>query len=227
MDVLHNKRRFAEAQAAKRELASLNRELDNRRIQQLKDAQWNEILTAEETHYSEFQELSAYWDQQLTAWQQRRELQTRELEDRHDRSVSELIGYLEQSIPLEPRLTSDILNLLRIEQNLIKTKEYEEAKKVGKRIKTLRNEEREKWEVHRRRKIESEYVSLVKRQQVESHALEVRLQSEYNDLVRSRTQQIERFLLKCQNVKHEQNTQHKMHLQRMISTRRSERHSTS
>ena len=227
VEALHQKRRFTEAQAAKRKLTALAAELETRRLQRLKDEQWNEVLTAEESHQAEFEELRDYWDRQLLEWEEKDDAMLGEMEKKHEEQMRELQTFLEQSIPEEPRLNSDLLNLMRIEENLIKTHEYEEAKKVSKRMIAIRNEEREKWEVHRRRKIEAECSAMYKRQQIELQALETRLQSEYHDIIHNRTQTIERFLLKCQNVKKEQNLHHKMDLMRMTSTRRSERNSTS
>lgn len=214
MQSCERRRRFGEAEAAKRKLQSLYEELDSKRLEEVRSLQLQEVVQAEEAHQLEFQEQRELWEDRLSTYETQAEAQIADMELRHRQQLRELAAFVVEQLPPVPRPSSELLNLAKIEANLIKKQDYLEAKKVARRISTLREEDQTKWDLQRRRKLEAEEGALLRRQQVELDALKTRLQSGYNELTKERSQAIEQLLLKYQNVKKELSTHHKMDLNR-------------
>lgn len=180
---------------------------------------------AEEAHQLEFQEQRELWEQRLAEYEQRADDQIKDLEHKHRVQMRDLAESARTRS--RPRPTSELLNLMKIEENLVKKQDYLEAKKVAKRIDAIRQEEVQKGELTRRRKLEVEAATLLKKQQVEMDALKTRLQSGYNELSHERSLAIERLLQKYQNVKKELTVHHKLDLQRVSSPWKAERYSSA
>jgi len=208
------RRHFGEAEAAKRKLQSLYEEMDTKKLQQVRSQQLQDVVQAEEAHQLEFQEQRDLWEDRLRECEAQAEAQMSELELKHRQQMRELAAFVVERLPPAPRPSSELLNLAKIEASLIKKQDYLEAKKVARRISTLQEEEQAKWDLQRRRKLEAEEGALLRRQQVEQDALQIRLQSGYNQLSKERSQAIEQLLLKYQNMKKELSTHHKLDLHR-------------
>ena len=189
-------------------------------MEEIKSQQLQEVVQAEEAHQLEFQEQRSLWEERLRSYETQAEAQVFELEQKHRQQLRELTAFVVERLPATPRPSSELLNLAKIEARLIKTQDYLEAKKVARRMASLRAEEQNKWDLQRRRKLEAEEGALLRRQLVEMDALKTRLQSGYNELSQERSLAIEQLLLKYQNVKKELSTHHRIDLNR-VSPRKS------
>ena len=102
--------------------------------------------------------------------------------EKHKSEREECNDRLEKQIPLQPKHSSELLNMIQIEKGLLKLKEYGEAHKVQNRINKLTREEAGVWENERRKK---------------------RLNTTEDEMKKKRILNTEMLLQKFQNVKKE------------------------
>lgn len=80
-------------------------------------------------------------------------LAIQELEAKHNTDLEENRAILEQKIPQVYKQSSELLNLKKIQDGLVRQKEYAEAHKVQQKIFELEKEEQEKYQQVRQKKI--------------------------------------------------------------------------
>ena len=91
----------------------------------------------------------------------------RELEDRQVKELEENRARLEESIAQTPKMSSELLNLKKIQENLAKRSEYIEAHKVQVETQVKEQKEMEKFMFERQKKIVTLEANLIKNQSVE------------------------------------------------------------
>lgn len=123
--------------------------------------------------------------------------------EKHKREKIQLLERLEKQIPVVPKPSSELLNMLRIQEGLIKQKEYGEADKVQQRVNLLSRNENLSWDKERKRKIMQQEAHLDKKQEVELNAMKKRLGTVEDEMKVARIAELESLLQKYQNAKKE------------------------
>ena len=123
--------------------------------------------------------------------------------EKHKSEREECNDRLEKQIPLQPKHSSELLNMIQIEKGLLKLKEYGEAHKVQNRINKLTREEAGVWENERRKKINQHLAHLDIKHENELTALKKRLNTTEDEMKKKRILNTEMLLQKFQNVKKE------------------------
>lgn len=149
----------------------------------------------------EFQSFIDSWDKRIAEQRQFSEQELFAMIDRHERENIQLDEALSKQIPLKPKSTSEILNLIKIKEGLIKTREYAEAQNVQKEINKVSKIELENWENERKRKINNRKIQLEKKQKIEIEALRIRLKAAEDELTKNKAVELQRLLQKYQNIK--------------------------
>ena len=121
--------------------------------------------------------------------------------EKHKREKIQLLEKLEKQIPLSPKPSGEILNLLKIQDGLIKQQDYGEAHKVQQRIQQLSRTENQAWDKERKRKIMQQESHLDKKQDIELNSLKKRLSSIEDEMKIIRIAELESLLQKYQNAK--------------------------
>lgn len=93
------------------------------------------------------------WDQRLQQKEEEHNHAIQQLEERHNKELEENRGVLEQKIPMVFKASSELLNLKKIVDQLVRQKEYGEAHKVQQKIIQLERDEHEKYQQVRVKKI--------------------------------------------------------------------------
>lgn len=123
--------------------------------------------------------------------------------EKHKREKIQLLERLEKQIPLTPKPSAELLNMLKIQEGLLKIQDYGEAHKVQQRINLLTRSENVNWDKERKKKIMQQEVHLDKKQDIELSALKKRLSTIEGEMKVTRIAMLESLLQKYQNAKKE------------------------
>lgn len=137
---------FAEAEMTKNRIEELKFQEAQRQLEQLTLKQQQERLQIEDAHAKEFEQFQAEWDQRLQQKEQEFTMTIQGLEERHNKELEENRAVLEQKVPMVFKASSEMLNLKKIQDQLVRQKEYGEAHKVQAKIFELEKEEQEKYQ---------------------------------------------------------------------------------
>ena len=140
---LEREGRFDLAQNIKKEIELRIQQDLNERLEDLKAKQENDRNELENSHMNEFQEFNSLWEKRLESHQANANEQIDAMIEKQKNEKSELIKKLENKIPLNPKSSSELLNMIKIKNGLVKLKEYGEAHKVQQRINMLTQQEAE------------------------------------------------------------------------------------
>lgn len=117
---------------------------------------------------------------------------------------------LEENTPVIPKHSSEFLNLKKIQDTLVRNKEYREAHAVQEKMKLLEEGERANWGQERASKIAMNLSSLAKRQENEVFSYKQRCLGELEEMKKQRAVEMEQFIKKYQNIKKELEVSHKV-----------------
>ena len=114
----------------------------NNRINELKEQEYNmqyqqlvfnhqqrqeEIQSA---HIQQYQQFNQHWDEMIQKIQQEDSQEIEETENRHVAQLTENRQNLEENLPMEFKFSTELLNQRKIQTNLAKQKNYQEAHEV-------------------------------------------------------------------------------------------------
>lgn len=122
---------------------------------------------------------------------------------------------LEDNIPLIPKHSSETLNLKRIQETLVRNKEYKEAHAVQQKIAELEEEEKKTWGQERDAKIRQNMAALSKKQENEVFSFKKRAKSEFEEMKKQRAAKLESLIKKYQNLRKEIKIAHKLEKNRL------------
>jgi hypothetical protein len=122
---------------------------------------------------------------------------------------------LEETIPLIPKHSSEILNLKRIQDTLVRNKEYKEAHAIQQKIIELEEEQKKTWGEERNAKIEQNMAALARKQENEIFSFRKRAKTGFEELKKERAVRLESLLKKYQNLRKEIKIAHKLEKNRV------------
>jgi len=121
--------------------------------------------------------------------------------EKQKREKIQLLEKLEKQIPLNPKASSELLNMIKIQEGLRKQQEFGEAHKVQQRINLLSRNENVAWDKEKKRKVMQQESHLDKKQEIELSALKKRLRTVEDEMNVTRIAELESLLQKYQNAK--------------------------
>lgn len=167
----------------------------------VKSTQEAERINIEDNHTLEFDNMNSIWENRIRDQQDYANQEISTMISKHQAERVQDEAKLESTLPLKPKYSSELLNMIKIEEGLVKQKAYGEAHAVQQRIGMLMMRENENWEKERRRKINQSLIHLDKRHSVELNALKTRLRCAEDELCKSRVIELEKLLQKYHNIK--------------------------
>jgi hypothetical protein len=174
---------------------------ENKIYEELQSKQENERIELEDSHLLEYQEFVNSWEKRLNNHKKDASQQVFLMIEKQKREKIQLLEKLEKQIPLNPKPSGELLNMIKIQEGLIKQQDYGEAHKVQQRINLLSRNENSTWDKERKRKIMQQESHLDKKQQVELNALNKRLKTIEDEMNVTRIADLESLLQKYQNAK--------------------------
>lgn len=121
---------FVEAEMAKNRIEELKFQEAQRQLEQLNLKHQQERMQIDEAHAKEYEQFQQEAEQNNQQKEQEGMLAIQQLEERHNKELEENRAVLEQKIPMNFKPSSELLNLKRIQDGLVRQKEYSEAHKV-------------------------------------------------------------------------------------------------
>ncbi|CAD8074545.1 unnamed protein product [Paramecium primaurelia] len=210
--------KYLEADQAKKRLAELKKELDIKNKGDVKDRHCSEKQEIEKAHLEEFNQFNQFWDQKMiefdTEAQKIKELTLQ----RHEDELRQFSEELENSLPLKPKDSAELLALKKTEEQLARQENYLEAHVIQSRIQTQEKDEYEKWTSCRQQKIRNLITQLRQKQINELNALTQRILSGQEEQRKIRSQELEKLLQKYQNVRKELESQQTQEITRLDKT---------
>ena len=122
---------------------------------------------------------------------------------KHQQSLDELHIYLQNSIPLKYKPSSELLNLRKIQAALAKQKNYTEADKVLKDIKKMERHEDRKYLDQRAVKIRVQMQHMIEKNKNEMEVLVKKINTIQKEQDKERVRQQQIILQRCLNQKNE------------------------
>jgi hypothetical protein len=173
------------------------------KLEELKAKQENDRQELESSHMAEFQDFNSLWEKRLENHKSYSDEQVESMTEKQQNEMIELNKTLESQIPLQPKNSSELLNLIKIKNGLVKLKEYGDAHKVQQRINFLTDQEANNWANERKKKIMQHQAHLSTKHEIDLKALKKRLNAVEDELKKTRSLEMEKLLQKFQNIKKE------------------------
>lgn len=125
------------------------------------------------------------------------------LENKHTKQLEENRDNLENTLPMTFKLSAELLNLKKIQANLAKQKQYQDAHAVQQQANEMENAEREAYMQARHRKILAAEAKLLSKQQNEMNALQKKCEGRMAERLKVRETDHNKLLQRYQNQKKE------------------------
>ncbi|CAD8127137.1 unnamed protein product [Paramecium sonneborni] len=210
--------KYLEADQAKKRLGELKKDLDSKNKYEVKDRHTNEKQEIEKAHLEEFNQFNEFWDQKMVEFDQEAQRVKEQVLQRHDEELKQFTDELENSIPVKPKDSAELLSLRKTEESLARQENYQEAHITQQRILSMERDEYEKWNQQRSCKIRNLILQLKQKQSTELSALQQRIISGQEEQRKIRSQELEKLLQKYQNVRKELSSQQNQEITRLDKT---------
>ena len=198
---------FMEAEMAKNRIEELKMQEAQRQLEQLMLKQQQDRLQIEESHTNEYQLFQQEWDQRLSQKEQEHMQLIQQLDERHQKELEDNRNELDQRVPVNFKHSSELLNLKKIQDQLVRQQEYAEAHKVQAKIIELEKEEQIKYGQVREKKIVAAETLIIQKQQQQMNALRKKCENTLHEERNERDDQHNKMLQRYQNVNRELETQ--------------------
>lgn len=120
---------------------------------------------------------------------------------RHTQQLQENRTQMEENLPLTFKFSAELLNMRKIQTNLAKQKDYQEAHQVQQRANEVEEKERQLHMEGRHKKILAAEAKLMQKQQNEMNALRKKLENKMNEYLKKREQEHNQILQAYENSK--------------------------
>ena len=202
-EVLKRDGKFAMAQSIENEIEYSVEKSNEERINDVRLRQEQDRENLERDQLEEFEQFNDHWDKLIANHNELTKSKIEAMIEDHKSKRFERLNQLELKIPKEFKKSSELLNMIQIQNGLLKLKEFGEAHKIQKRIESLTAQESRDWEVERRKKINQELSHLDARNEQELNSLKKRLARIDDENKKKRCIDLEVLLQKFQNRKKE------------------------
>ena len=137
-----------------------------------------------------------------------------QLKSKQEQEFETTTKTLEETIPIIPKHSSEYLNLKRIQDTLVRNKEYKDAHVIQQTMFDLEEKEKLTWGEERNSKIQQNLQALSKRQENELNRLIMKAKNGFDELKKQRAAELESLIKKYQNVQKEMKIAHKLEANR-------------
>eukprot|EP00979_Chaetoceros_neogracilis_P013780 scaffold4084_cov227-Chaetoceros_neogracile.AAC.3 len=168
--------KYVEADIAKNRLAELKAHEVKRQEEAMLARQISDMLGVEEAHMLEFKQFNMNWDKKMSDYEEKVVLQTQNMKQNHETQLQKYLEDLNKK-QQKPKFSTDLLNYRKVEEHLVKSKDYGEAHKTKQKADELEAVEIERWTKRRRKDVNRSERQFKERKGQEIAALEKRLQT--------------------------------------------------
>ena len=129
--------KYGVAQKTKDRIAKLKRQEAEDLLTALNTQQEQERLELEDSQVVEFREFCKEWESRIEAQKQYTQEQLNAIDEMQKDEKLQLANRLDKELPVQPKLSSEVLNLICIQKSLVRQKEYGEAKIIKRKVREL------------------------------------------------------------------------------------------
>lgn len=196
-------------------ILKLRQEQKKKREETLAQKQAKEVSDIEKAYEEELKQFNDEWDDRMEKYKAKCQEDEDQLTQKQAAEKETTIKTLEETIPLIPKHSSETLNLKRIQDTLVRNKEYKEAHAIQQKIAELEEEEKKSWGLEREAKIRQNLTALSKKQENEIFSFKKRAKTEFEELKKQRAAKLESLIKKYQNLRKEIKIAHKLEKNRL------------
>ena len=194
---------FLEADRAYQRVLTLRAQLLKRKTEMLESKHTSERESLEGRHMEEFKAFNEEWEDKMNKFREASEKQKAELVAKQAQDSEEYRKKLEEDIPMLPKHASGYLNNKRVQESLVRQKNYKDAHFVQQKMVDMEAEEQAHWGESRLRQIE-QFMNILKKQQAaEMRGLEKKVQTGFSELKKMKAKAMEALIRRYQNLKKE------------------------
>ena len=188
----------------------LKKELQRRRKDNLLARHSSESEDIGNAYQEELSTHNSQWQEKLKTFKQSCIESEDQLVKRQASEYEALKKNLEESIPVIPKHSPELLNLKRIQDTLVRNKEYREAHVVQQQMFDLEEKLKQTWGLERETKIQRELAAIAKRHENELASFKQKLVAGAEELKKLRAVEYDSLIKKYQNFKKELVITHKL-----------------
>mmetsp|Transcript_7854 Transcript_7854/g.14803 ORF Transcript_7854/g.14803 Transcript_7854/m.14803 type:complete len:188 (-) Transcript_7854:46-609(-) len=167
------------------------------------------MLGVEEAHVLELKQFNMNWDKKMSEYEERASTMADNMKKKHEEEVEKLREELNNK-QHKPKFSTELLKYRKVEEHLVKSKDYGEAHKTKEKADELEAIETQRWMKKRIRDMNRSEQQFKEKKKQELIALEKRLQTGREELKKQRQFQLERLIQRYQNTKNELEAQHNL-----------------
>ena len=196
-------------------MLKLKLEQKKTREQHLKEKQEKESADIESEYAEELKAFNEDWDSRMEKYKSMCKDSEEQLKSKQAQEFESTSKTLEETIPIIPKHSSEYLNLKRIQDTLVRNKEYKDAHVVQQTMVDLEEKEKLTWGEERNSKIQQNLQALSKRQENELNRLIMKAKNGFDEIKKQRAAELESLIKKYQNVQKEMKIAHKLEANRL------------
>lgn len=195
-------------------ILKLKQDQKRSREQKLKEKQAKEVAEMENEYSEELKAFNADWDDRMEKFKAMCKDSEEQLKTKQATEYEETQKELEKTIPIIPKHSSEFLNLKRIQDTLVRNKEYKEAHTIQQTMIDLEEKEKLTWGEERNSKIQQSLQTLSKRHENELNRLVMKAKNGFDELKKQRAAELESLIKKYQNIQKEMKIAHRVEANR-------------
>ena len=206
---------FLEADKVHQRILKLRQEQRKKREETLSQKQTKEIEDIEGAYQEELKLFNDDWDDRMQKYKAKCQESEDQLNQKQNNERETTTKSLEESIPIIPKHSSEFLNLKRIQDTLVRNKEYKEAHTIQQKMIELEETEKLTWGEDRLAKIQQNLTSLGKVQENEMNSFRQKAKNGFEELKKQKASKLESLIKKYQNLRKEIKIAHKLEKNRL------------
>ncbi|OMJ68847.1 hypothetical protein SteCoe_33584 [Stentor coeruleus] len=194
---------FLEADKIYQRILELKKQAQIKKREILIARQKNEVSDIELAYQEELKLHNTQWQEKLTLFKQSCKDAEDQLIQKQKTEYESNKILQEESTPIIPKHSPELLNLKRIQDTLVRNKEYKEAYFVQQQMIELEEKLKSTWGVDREAKIQQNLAQIVKKQDNEMASFKQKILSGAEELKKMRNAEYESLIKKYQNLRKE------------------------
>jgi hypothetical protein len=201
---------FLEADKIYQRILELKKQVQKRKREIIAQRQQAEVVEIEKAYEDEIQAHNSAWQEKMNQFRQSCKDAEDQVIKKQSNEFETTKKSLEDSIPIIPKHSPEILNLKRIQDTLVRNKEYKEAHFVQQQIIELEEKSKLSWGLDRESKIQQSLNFLLKKQENEISSFKQKVLAGAEELKKMKVIEHENIIKKYQNLRKEIVTTHNL-----------------
>lgn len=186
----------------------------------IKQRQKTDLQILEESQEKETAELNSIWDDKFHQYRAACKAGEQELKKRQQEFYASEDERLSSTLPVLPKHSSELLNLRKMQELVIRQKEFREAHHLQQKLNELEGECQEKWLEERGEKIKKKLKKVTDAFEQEIQNYRQKAISGFNELKRQKARELNSIERRCSNLKQDMTGQQRIENSQMEMSRR-------